>query len=103
MCLLCAWLSDPASGNFVLTASEESGNSKRVNKQHDQRSDERHEEARRVAFLVHAGHSADEASQPRTDQAQNHRHYQAHMLAAWHHGTSQKTNKQSEDGVPDHV
>jgi hypothetical protein len=82
---------------------KESGDNARVNKQYNQRSDECHEPARRVALLVHAGHSADKAAQPSTYQAQEHGQYQAHMLLARHNSASYQTNEQPENGVSDHV
>ncbi len=39
--------------------SPEESTSKRVHEQYDHRSHECHQEARRVAFFVHSGHSAD--------------------------------------------
>lgn len=84
-------------------APHASPNYTRVNKQYDQRADERHEPTRRVALLVHASHSADRAAEPRTHETKNHRHYQAHVLPAGHDSTGQQTNDQPESGVSDHV
>jgi hypothetical protein len=56
-----------------------------------------------MAFGVHSGHSADESSQTRTDQAQDHRQHRVHMPTAGHEGSGNQTCNQSEDGEAKHV
>src|SRR5215471_16367431 len=56
-----------------------------------------------MALPVHAGDSADQAAQPRTYQAKNHREYQTHVLMARHDRASQQTDDEPENCVSNHV
>ena len=70
--------------------------------QNDAGPDERHKVTGRVAFAVHARGAANQPSDPRSDEAQNHRQDESHVVTRHHHACQQAYDE-PENRVSDHV